>query len=187
MTNTKLQAKLKKLNAQLKITKGRQNQRKLIEKILKVEAAIEQIQKNAIVAFKRLPKTRTLTLETPRRAWRAWVAEISPEKDIKHGGFTKKFIEPVSRKFEGKKGEASATFEIPIDLNAIYQDSDGDYWVFQNIKGEIQCISYQEVCYRFSLNNLVPKITPRQAHIYRVWADFYEMVLISSILNNRCQ
>lgn len=147
---TNLQSKLNRLNAQLKITKGRQNLRKLIEKILKVEAAIEAIEKNTIVGFKRLPKTRTLTLETPRRAWRAWVAEISPEKDIKHGGFTKKFIEPVSRKFEGKKGETSATFEIPIDLNAIYQDSDGDYWKFQNMKGEIQCISYQEVCYRFS-------------------------------------
>jgi hypothetical protein len=37
-----LQTKLARLEAQLKITKGRQNQRKLIEKILKVEAAIEQ-------------------------------------------------------------------------------------------------------------------------------------------------
>ena len=145
-----LETKLNKLNAQLRATHGNRAKAKLVIKILAVEAAIEQIQKNAIVAFKRLPKTRTLTLETPRRAWRAWVAEISPEKDIKHGGFTKKFIEPVSRKFEGKKGETSATFEIPIDLNAIYQDSDGDYWVFENIKGEIQCISYQEVCYRFS-------------------------------------
>jgi hypothetical protein len=147
-----LQSKLARLEAQLKITKGRQNQRKLIEKILAVEAAIEAIEKNAIVSFKRLPKTRTLILETPRRAWRAWVAKISPEKDIEYGGFTKKFIEPVSRKFEGKKGETSATFEIPIDLNAnaIYQDSDGDYWVFENVKGEIQSISYQEVCYRFS-------------------------------------
>jgi hypothetical protein len=147
-----LQSKLAQLEAQLKITKGRRNQRKLIEKILKVEAAIEAIEKNTIVSFKRLPKTCTLILETPRRAWRAWVAKISPEKDIKHGGFTKKFIEPVNRKFEGKKGETSATFEIPIDLNAnaIYQDSDGDYWVFENVKGEIQSISYQEVCYRFS-------------------------------------
>ena len=147
---TNLQTKLARLNAQLSITKGRQNQHKLIEKILKVEAAIEAIEKNTIVSFKRLPKTRTLTLETPRRAWRAWVAKLSPEKDIKHGGFTKQFIEPVSREFKGKKGEVSATFEIPIDLNAIYQDSDGDYWVFENIKGGIQSISYQEVCYRFS-------------------------------------
>jgi hypothetical protein len=145
-----LQTKLARLEAQLAITKGRQNQRKLIKKILKVEAAIEAIEKNTIVSFKRLPKTRTLTLETPRRAWRAWVAKISPEKDIEYGGFTKKFIEPVSRKFEGKKGEVAATFEIPINLNAIYQDSDGDYWVFENVKGEIQSISYQEVCYRFS-------------------------------------
>lgn len=147
---TNLQSKLARLNAQLSITKGRQNQRKLIEKILKVEAAIEAIEKNTIVALKRLPKIRTLTLETPRRAWRAWVAKISPKRDTKYGGFTKKFIEPVSRKFEGKKGEMSATFEISIDLNAIYQDSDGDYWVFENIIGEIQSISYQEVCYRFS-------------------------------------
>jgi hypothetical protein len=145
-----LQSKLARLNAQLKITKGRRNQRKLIEKILAVEAAIEAIEKNTIVSFKRLPKTRTLVLETPRRAWRAWVAKISPEKDIEYGGFTKKFIEPVSRKFEGKKGEVAATFQIPINLNAIYQDSDGDYWVFENVKGEIQSISYQEVCYRFS-------------------------------------
>jgi hypothetical protein len=145
-----LQSKLARLNAQLAITRRRQNQRKLIEKILKVGAAIKAIEKNTIVSFKRLPKTRNLILETPRRAWRAWVAKISPEKDIKHGGYTKKFIEPVSRKFEGKKGETSATFEIPIDLNVIYQDSDGDYWVFENVKGEIQGISYQEVCYRFS-------------------------------------
>ncbi|BBG57921.1 hypothetical protein [uncultured phage] len=38
---TKLQVKLNRLNPQLKITKGRQNQRKLVEKILKVEASIE--------------------------------------------------------------------------------------------------------------------------------------------------
>ena len=145
-----LETKLNKLNAQLRATHGNRAKAKLVIKILAVEAAIEQIQKNAIVSFKRLPKTRTLTLETPRRAWRAWVAELSPEKDIKHGGFTKKFIEPVSREFKGKKGETSATFEISIDLNAIYQDSDGDYWVFENIKGGIQSISYQEVCYRFS-------------------------------------
>lgn len=145
-----LKTKLNKLNAQLRATHGNRAKAKLVIKILAVEAAIEQLQKNTIVSFKRLPKTRTLTLETPRRAWRAWVAKISPEKDIKHGGFTKKFIEPVSRKFE-KKGEVSATFDIPIDLNVIYQDSDGDYWVFENVKREIQSISYQEVCYRFSL------------------------------------
>ena len=145
-----LQSKLARLNAQLAITKGRRNQRKLIEKILKVEAAIEAIEKNTIVSFKRLPKTCTLTLETPKRAWKAWIAKISSERDLKYGGYKKQFIDPVSRKFEGKKGEVSATFEIPIDLNSIYQDSDGDYWVFENIKGEIQCISYQEVCYRFS-------------------------------------
>ena len=38
----KLQAKLARLNAQLRITKGRKNLRKLVEKILKVEASIEQ-------------------------------------------------------------------------------------------------------------------------------------------------
>jgi hypothetical protein len=145
-----LETKLNKLNAQLRATHGNRAKAKLVIKILAVEAAIEQLQKNTIVSFKRLPKTRTLTLETSRRAWRAWVAKISPEKDIKHGGFTKKFIEPVSRKFEGKKGETSATFDIPIDLNVIYQDSDGNYWVFENVKGKIQSISYQEVCYRFS-------------------------------------
>ena len=37
-----LQIKLNRLNAQLKITKGRRNQRKLIEKILKVESAINK-------------------------------------------------------------------------------------------------------------------------------------------------
>ena len=63
-----LQSKLARLNAQLAITRGRQNQRKLIEKILKVEAVIEAIGKNTIVSFKRLPKTRALILETPRRA-----------------------------------------------------------------------------------------------------------------------
>lgn len=145
-----LETKLYKLNAQLRVACGNRAKAKLVIKILAVEAAIEQLDKNNIVAFKRLPKTRTLNLETPRRAWKSWVAKISPEKDTKHGGFKKKFIEPVSRKFEGKKGEVSATFEIPIDLKAIYQDSDGDYWVFENIKGEIKCISYQEVCYRFS-------------------------------------
>ena len=40
---TKLQAKLARLNAQLRITKGKKNQHKLIEKILKIEAAIEQL------------------------------------------------------------------------------------------------------------------------------------------------
>ena len=40
----KLQAKLTRLNAQLRITKGRKNLRKLVEKILKVEAAIEQLE-----------------------------------------------------------------------------------------------------------------------------------------------
>lgn len=38
---TNLQSKLNRLNAQLKIIKGRQNQRKLVEKILKIEAAID--------------------------------------------------------------------------------------------------------------------------------------------------
>lgn len=60
MTNTKLQAKLKKLNAQLKITKGRQNQRKLVEKILKIEAAIE----NRNIAIDKIYGTEPLsTLE----------------------------------------------------------------------------------------------------------------------------
>jgi len=145
-----LETKLNKLNAQLRVTRGSRARAKLVIKILAVEAAIAQLQKNVIVAFKKLPKTRTLTLETPKRAWKAWIAKISSERDLKYGGYKKQFIEPVSRKFEGKKGEVSATFEIPIDLNSIYQDSDGDYWVFENIKGEIQCISYQEVCYRFS-------------------------------------
>lgn len=145
-----LETKLNKLNAQLRVARGNRAKAKLVIKILAVEAAIEAIQKNAIVAFKKLPKTRTLTLETPKRAWKAWIAKISSERDLKYGGYKKQFIEPINRKFEGKKGEVSATFEIPIDLNAIYQDSDGDYWVFENIKGEIQCISYQEVCYRFS-------------------------------------
>ena len=40
----KLQSKLTRLNAQLRITKGRQNQHKLIEKILKIESAIEQLE-----------------------------------------------------------------------------------------------------------------------------------------------
>ena len=48
---TNLQSKLTRLNAQLSITKGRQNQRKLIEKILKVEAAIEAIEKNTIISY----------------------------------------------------------------------------------------------------------------------------------------
>jgi hypothetical protein len=53
-----LQTKLARLEAQLKITKGRQNQRKLIEKILKVEAAIEQ--------FNLKQKEITLTWEQQR-------------------------------------------------------------------------------------------------------------------------
>lgn len=40
----KLRAKLARLNAQLRITKGRKNLRKLVEKILKIEAAIEQLE-----------------------------------------------------------------------------------------------------------------------------------------------
>ena len=114
-----LKTKLNKLNAQLRATHGNRAKAKLVIKILAVEAAIEQLQKNAIVAFKKLPKTRTLTLETPKRAWKAWIAKISSERDLKYGGYKKQFIEPISRKFEGKKGEVSATFEIPIDLRAI--------------------------------------------------------------------
>lgn len=95
------------------------------------------------------PKTRTLKLETPRRVNRCWVARLSPEKDARYGGFQKSFVEPKERTF-GKKGETSATFVIEIDLNAIYQDSDGDYWYFENLEGDIETICYEEVKYRFS-------------------------------------
>ena len=49
---SKLQTRLTRLNAQLRITGGRQNQHKLIEKILKIEAAIEQLK----------PKQKKITL-----------------------------------------------------------------------------------------------------------------------------
>lgn len=121
---------------------------KLIWEIERIERIVKSLQsiKSEIKPFNR--PTRTLTLQTPRRAYRAWVAKISPEKDPKYGGFKKQFIEPTSREF-GKKGETEATFEIPVDLTAIYQDSDGDYWVFENFDGDIKIICYQEVCYRF--------------------------------------
>jgi hypothetical protein len=45
------------LNAQLRATHGNRAKAKLVIKILAVEAAIEQLQKNAIIAFKKLPKT----------------------------------------------------------------------------------------------------------------------------------
>lgn len=96
-----------------------------------------------------VPTTRTLKLNTPRRAWRAWVAQISPEIDAKHGGFTKEFIEPFDRQFN-KKGETSARFKITVNTEAIFQDSDGDYWMFENMEGDIKVISYQEVKYIFS-------------------------------------
>lgn len=96
-----------------------------------------------------VPATRTLRLETPRRAWRAWVAQISPEIDVKHGGFTKEFLPPVDRQFN-KKGETSATFRLTVVMGAIYQDSDGDYWTWENQEGDIKVISYQEVKYIFS-------------------------------------
>ena len=92
---------------------------------------------------------KTLELQTPRRAWRAWVAKISAKKDPVYGGFSKEFIEPCDRQFD-RKGETSATFEIEIDLNQIYQDSDGDFWMFENLDGDIKIISYQEVKYIFS-------------------------------------
>jgi hypothetical protein len=44
-----LETKLNKLNAQLRVTRGSRNRGKLVIKILAVEAAIEQLQKNVIV------------------------------------------------------------------------------------------------------------------------------------------
>lgn len=115
----------------------------LILEIERLEGQLEQIEEKV------QPKTRTLKLETPRRVNRSWVAKLSPEKDPRYGGFQKSFIEPKERTF-GKKGEVSARFEIEIDLNAIYQDSDGDYWYFENLEGDIETICYEEVKYRFS-------------------------------------
>ena len=59
-----LQTKLTRLNAQLKITKGRQNQRKLVEKILKIEASIEQLepkQKEITLTWEQQKSLNTLT------------------------------------------------------------------------------------------------------------------------------
>jgi hypothetical protein len=77
----------------------------------------------------------------------AWLAELDSKKDKKHGGFSKTFIEPVSREF-GKKGEIAATFEVPVNLYAVYQDSEGDFWVFKDSEGDTQVISYQEAKFR---------------------------------------
>jgi len=115
----------------------------LILEIERLEGQLEQIEEKV------QPATRTLKLETPRRVNRCWVAKLSHEKDARWGGFKKSFIEPKERIF-GKKGETSAAFQIEIDLNAIYQDSDGDYWYFENMDGDIETICYEEVKYRFS-------------------------------------
>jgi hypothetical protein len=144
----RLETKLQKLNRQLAryTAKGivkalRSVVVNLIIAIAKTEEIINQVI-NAV-------KIRTLTLDTPRRAWRAWVAKINAKRDTVHGGFSKEFIEPTSREF-GRKGETSATFEIEVDLNQIYQDSDGDFWMFENTDGKIRTICYQEVQYIFS-------------------------------------
>ena len=67
-----------------------------------------------------IPATRTLKLETPRRSYRAWVAEISHEIDTKHGGFVKEFLPPVDRQFN-KKGETSATFKKQLTLKLFFK------------------------------------------------------------------
>lgn len=144
----KLSAKLSVLNHQLATLQANGIKKALksvainiIFAIEKLEALIEQITKAT--------QSRKLELKTPRCGWRAWVAKISGKRDTVHGGFTKEFFKPTSREF-GKKGEISATFQIQIDLNQTYQDSDGDFWVFENLEGDIKVICWEEVKYRFS-------------------------------------
>jgi hypothetical protein len=151
-----LQTKLARLNRQLTafqkgISKAlRSVAVKIIIEIERLESLIFQIAKATQIAIAK----RTLTLSTPKRAWRAWVAKISAKRDKVHGGFSKEFIEPIDRQF-GKKGEIEATFEIEVDFNQIYQDSDGDFWMFAdhlNDEGQqaIKTICYQEVQWMFS-------------------------------------
>lgn len=143
-----LKAKLAYLKHQLLIIQKQGIKKALKSIAINIIFAIEKIEA-LIEAIKETP-VRELFLKTPRKAWRAWVATITGTRDKIYGGFSKQFIEPISREFD-KKGEISATFNIPINLKAIYQDSDGDFWVFENSKGDIKIISYQEVMYRFRI------------------------------------
>lgn len=139
----KLQIKLQKLENKLqilaKLRASRSTLLKIVEQIFKIENLLELVNK---------AKTKILELKTGRKQWRAWVAKIYAKRDKIHGGYSKEFIEPKTREFD-KKGEISVTFEIKIDLHQIYQDSYGDFWMFENNEGDIKVISYQEVKYRF--------------------------------------
>lgn len=137
-----LQAKLQKLETKLQVLSKLSVSKSLLIKVVEQILKLEKLIKNAITK-------RVLELKTGRKQWRAWVAKISAKRDKVHGGYCKKFIEPTKREFD-KKGEVSATFEIEIDLHQIYQDSDGDFWMFENAQGDIKVISYQEVKYRFA-------------------------------------
>ena len=64
----KLQTKLTRLNAQLRIAKGWQNQHKLVEKILKIEATIEQLepkQDNLVEVKEKEIEVKDITVKLP--------------------------------------------------------------------------------------------------------------------------
>jgi hypothetical protein len=94
-------------------------------------------------------KTAKLTL-VANKGKRAWLARLSPEIDVIYGGFSKTFLEPESVKFHSKTVDFS--FEVVTECdeaeNAIYKDSDNNFWEVRNNK--LSLISYGDVCLRFN-------------------------------------
>ena len=62
-----LQNKLKKLNAQLKVTKGNRNKAKLVIKILAVEAAIEKMNQVVVFQAKEVKSERQFTKKPEKK------------------------------------------------------------------------------------------------------------------------
>jgi hypothetical protein len=144
---TKLQNKLAKLQNRLtkfqKIGICRKLKRTAMDLIFKI-ARLEQV----IEDMEKIEGVFEVKLYTPKKCYHSWLAKISKERDPRYGGFKKRFIEPTNRIFN-RRGEEYALYEIPITLEAIYQDSDGDFWRFRDLEGNTVLMSYQEVCYRF--------------------------------------
>ncbi len=140
--------KLVKLEALLKGKTTKKYAIDIIFAIAKTEAILESLKvaqaKSMIVPFKRA--IGKVKIQSPGKGRRAWLARLSSERDKKYGGFVKEFLEPTSREFD-RKGETLARFEIPINLKDVFQDSEGDFWMFENYEGNIKVISYQEAHY----------------------------------------
>ena len=158
------QNKLARLNAKLEILRvkgafSRKHAINLILEIDRIEMLLEKLEHAArVLAFAEETKPRyiELTLDTPKNRYRAWVAMVLPEYDKCNGGLKKRFIKAIDRKFN-YRGETKATFKIKIELDKIYKDSDGDYWQFKNLDGDIKCISWQEVKYLMFEKDNQPK------------------------------